>query len=124
MYKSPRIINPKGATLEDARKGAKDIGRMLESKQLKANVSKSKFVVIGSKKSRTKIQQNAEDKPTQIGTHTLENSTAEKNLGDKIYEDGTAASITDTLNSKLPLAKKNVTRYLIYSMTQGLYVLQ
>ena len=27
-------------TLEDARKGARDIGRMLESKQLKANVSK------------------------------------------------------------------------------------
>ena len=42
-------INP---TLDDARKGAKDIVRMLESKQLKADVSKPKFVVIGSKKSR------------------------------------------------------------------------
>ena len=63
---------------------------------------KSKFVVIGSKKSRTTILQNAEDKPIQMGTHTLENSTAEKYLGGKIHEDGTAASITDTLKIKIP----------------------
>ena len=32
-------------TLEDARKGAKDVVRMLESKQLCADTSKSKFVI-------------------------------------------------------------------------------
>ena len=39
-------------TLDDAR----NIGRMLESKQLKADVSKSKLVVIGSKISRTECR--------------------------------------------------------------------
>ena len=34
-------------TMEDARKGAKDVGRLLESKQLRVNTSKSRFVVIG-----------------------------------------------------------------------------
>ena len=38
-------------------------------------------------------------------THTLEYSVAEKYLGNKIHEDGTAASITYTINSKLSIAK-------------------
>ena len=50
-------------TLEDARKGAKDVGRMLESKQLKANTSKSKFVIIGQKQSRTEMLKDAENNP-------------------------------------------------------------
>ena len=33
-------------TLEDARKGARDVGRMLECKQLYANTSKSKYVIM------------------------------------------------------------------------------
>ena len=35
-------------TMEDARKGAKEVGRLLESKQLRANTQKSCFVVIGA----------------------------------------------------------------------------
>ena len=48
-------------TLEDARKGAKDIGMMLESKKLRANTSKSKFVVIGTPESRIEILKEAEE---------------------------------------------------------------
>ena len=33
-------------TLEDARKGAREVGRMLEWKQLHANTSKSKYVIM------------------------------------------------------------------------------
>ena len=40
-------------TLEDGRKGKKDIGRLLESEQLRANTAKSRFVVIRLQKSRT-----------------------------------------------------------------------
>ena len=54
-------------TLEDARKGARDVGRMLESKQLKANTSKSKFVVIGTPESRTEILKEAEANPIKMG---------------------------------------------------------
>ena len=54
-------------TLEDARKGAKDNGRMLESKQLRANTSKSKFVVIGTPESWTEILKEAEANPIRMG---------------------------------------------------------
>ena len=47
------------STIEDARKGAKDVGRLLESKQLRANTSKSRFVVVGQQNSRTNILKEA-----------------------------------------------------------------
>ena len=34
-------------TMKDARKGPTDVGRLLESKQLRANTSRSRYVVIG-----------------------------------------------------------------------------
>ena len=54
-------------TIEDARKGAKDVGRLLESKQLRANTQKSCFVVIGQRKSRTEILKDAEINPVRMG---------------------------------------------------------
>ena len=87
-------------TMEDARKGAKDVGRLLESKQLRANTSKSKFVVMGSKESRTKILKEAESNSIMMGTTVIENSKSEKYLGDQIHEDGCEASITATLNGR------------------------
>ena len=86
------------------KRSREDIGRIVESKQLKANVSKSKFVEIGSKKSRKKCLKRAEKNPIKMGDLILENSTAEKYLGDKIHEDGTAARITKTIKSRMPAA--------------------
>ena len=37
--------------------------------------------------------------------HTLDNSVAEKYLADKIHLDGTTVSITETINSRLLIAK-------------------
>ena len=78
-------IGYKNRTLEDARKGAKEIGRMLEleSKYLKAYVSNSKFVVIGSKKSRKACLKEAEKNLIRMGDHELENSASEKYFGYK-----------------------------------------
>ena len=64
-------------TLEDARKGARDVGRMLESKQLWANTSKSKFVVIGTPESRTEILKEAEANPIKMADTIIENSKSE-----------------------------------------------
>ena len=85
-------------TMEDARKGAKDVGRLLESKQLRANTAKSRFVVIGLQKSRTEILKEAAANPIMMGDMTIENSKSEKYLGDQIHEDGCKASITATRN--------------------------
>ena len=65
-----------------------DIAKM---NQLKNNVAKSKLVVIGSKKSREKCLKRAEKNSIKKGDLVLEKSTTEKYLGNKIYEDGTAA---------------------------------
>ena len=54
-------------TLEDARKGAKDVGRMLESKQLRANTANSKFVVLATPVSRTELLKEAEANPIKEG---------------------------------------------------------
>ena len=75
-------------TMEDARKGATDVGRLLESKQLRANTSKSRYVVIGHQKSRTEILEEAEINPTMMGTMVIKNSKSENYLGDQIHEDG------------------------------------
>ena len=88
-------------SMEDSRKGARDVGRLLESKQLRANTSKSKFVVIGSKQSRTEILKDAASNPIMMGTTVIENSKSEKYLGDQIHEDGCEASIAATLDGRI-----------------------
>ena len=55
-------------TMAHAKKEAKDIGQMLESKQLCANVSKSKYVIVGTEKSRTLCLKEAEFNPILMGT--------------------------------------------------------
>ena len=79
-------------TLEDARRGARDVGRMLESKQLWANTSKSNFVVIGTTESQTEIVKVAEANPVKMGDMIIENSKSEKYLDDQIHEGGCAAN--------------------------------
>ena len=69
---------------------------MLESKQLKAKVLKSKYVVIGPRKLRTECLKRAEKNPIKMGDYILENFASEKYLGDKIHEHRTAAGITET----------------------------
>ena len=39
-----------------------------------------------------------------MGAHILEHSASEKYLGDKIHEDRIAASITETIKGRMPLA--------------------
>ena len=91
-------------TLEDARRGAKDVGRLLESKQLRANTANSKYVIIGTPKSRTEILKEAEANQILMGDTIIKNSKSEKYLGDQIHEGGFAASISATLDSKIPTA--------------------
>ena len=57
-----------------------------------------------------RVPKRAENDPIKMGEHILENSASEKYLGDKIHEDGTAPSITETINGTMPAAiaiKKN-----------------
>ena len=60
--------------------------------------------MIGSEKSRIACLREAEQNTIRMGDHVLENSASEKYLGDKINKNGTAASITETIESRLPAA--------------------
>ena len=64
--------------LEDARKGVKDVGRILDSKQLRANTAKSRFVVIGTPQSQTDILNKAADNPIMMGDMIIKNYKSEK----------------------------------------------
>ena len=55
-------------------------------------------------KSRTELLKETEDNPIKMGETIIENSRTEKYLGDQIHEDGTAASIHETLNNIIPIA--------------------
>ena len=68
------------------------------------DISSSLFVVIRSQKSRTEILKKAAANPIMMGDMMIENSKSERNLGDKIHEDGCAASITATLDGRIPSA--------------------
>ena len=59
---------------------------MLDSKQLKANADKSKFVLIKDLQSRASCLKDAEERSIMfmMGTHKLGNSKAEKYLSDQI----------------------------------------
>ena len=60
-------MNP---TLEDAR----DVGKLLESKQLRANTAKSKYVVIGTPESRTEMLKQTEANPIMMLDTIIGNS--------------------------------------------------
>ena len=93
-------------SMEDTRRGATDVGRLLESKQLRANTSKLKYVIIGTQKSRTDMLKDAESNPVMMGETVIENSHCEKYLGDQIHEDGCAASIEATIKGRIKGAKE------------------
>ena len=69
-------------SMEDARKGAKDVGRLLESKQLRANTAKSKAVVLGPEEAREDILKTIREYPIKMGNQIVGDSAAEKYLGD------------------------------------------
>ena len=61
-------------------------------------------MVIGSPQSWTEILKEAADNPIMMGDMIIVNSKSEKYLGDQIHEDGCAASITATLDGRIPIA--------------------
>ena len=77
---------------------ARDIGEMLDCKQPRTN--SGKYVVIGTPELRIKLLKEAEKDPIMMGEHKLESSKSEKYLGDWINEEGTSASISDTMNKR------------------------
>ena len=61
---------------------------MLESIQFRANVSKSKYVIMGTGKLRTERIKDTESDPILVGEHEMENSASRFFLGDMINKKG------------------------------------
>ena len=65
------------------------------------NYSKSKNLIIGSKKFRQKTLQELQSDPILMGGKVLEHASQEKYLGDIIDEDWCEASITATIKGRI-----------------------
>ena len=90
-------------TLDQARRGAKIIGGTLAEKQLKSNLSKSRYVLLGSKEFKERTRREAKEAPVMMGNHIMEESPEEKYLGDMVHTYGLLASIPSTVNKCLEI---------------------
>ena len=88
-------------TLEQARRGSTLIGDTLAQKKLKSNLTKSRYVLLGSEEFKAKTRKEAKEAPVMMGSHIMEESPEEKYLGDQIHTDGLAASILSTIDKRL-----------------------
>ena len=100
--------------LEQARRGATLIGDMLAKKKLKSNLTKSRYVLLGSEEFKKKTRQEAQSNPVMMGSHIMEESPEEKYLGDMIHTYGLAVSILSTVKKRFNVlfSKINVTMNL------------
>ena len=89
-------------TLQNARVAAEKLDVALKNKLLSVNYSKSKNLIIGSKKFRADTLRELEANPIMMGGEVLEHSSKEQYLGDIIDERGCADSITETIKKRFP----------------------
>ena len=68
--------------------------------------------VCNTKKSRLDCIKDADSNPILMGDHKLYNSVSNKYLRDRINEKGTAASITETIDKRIPGRDKKVDEIL------------
>ena len=87
-------------TLEQAKNGCELLDDTLKSKLLSANYSKSKFLVVGSKKFRKETMEELKSNPLTMSGVTIEHSDKEKYLGDMIHESGCKESISETIKAR------------------------
>ena len=64
--------------MDQTREGSRDIGETLDSKQLRANTGKSKFLVIGPPELSIELLKEAEKDPIMMGKNKLESSKSHK----------------------------------------------
>ena len=86
--------------MNNVRKRARYIGKMLASNQLRVDAGKSKYVVLGSPQLRIELLKEAEKDSIMMGKHKFEASKSGRYLGDWINEDSTSASITETIDKQ------------------------
>ena len=88
-------------TVSNARISADRLDTALKNKLLSVNYSKSKNLIIGSKKFRQKTLKDLQSNPIVMGGEVLEHASQEKYLGDVIDEEGCEASITATIKGRI-----------------------
>ena len=88
-------------TVSNARVAAERLDKALKNKLLSVNYSKSKNLIIGSKKFRQKTLKELQSSPILMGGQVLEHASKEKYLGDIIDEEGCEASITATIKERI-----------------------
>ena len=74
------------STVEQVRNGCQKIDETLKQKLLRANYDKSKYLILGRGKRKSKMIKELEETPLKMGDKILEKVVTEKYLGDIIHE--------------------------------------
>ena len=80
---------------------------MLESKLLNINHDKSNFLIIGAKKARDKLKEEAERNPLKLGLHKLKEVEEIKFLGDYLCN-SLGEAVHKTVMKRLGMAKQAI----------------
>ena len=94
--------------VDSAQSGNYKMEVLAETKLLDYNVEKSCFVVMGSRKAKSEVNKELDEKPLMLCGKPMHREKQGKYLGDWLSEDGLAASAAITIDKRIGLAKLSV----------------
>ena len=86
--------------VDGAQDGVNRFQKLMGSKMLELNVSKSIYMVVGRKKNVSRIRKEIESKPILYNGTTLKEKETEKWLGDVLNVKGNKASTLSSINER------------------------
>ena len=96
------------SSVNDAQAGIIKLEQLAESKLLNYNMKKTKFVVIGEKKAKEKLEEDVDSSPLMLYNTPLKKSSAEKYVGWYLSDKGLANCAQTTIERRVGNVKKQV----------------
>ena len=98
------ILRGTGSVLS-ARAGNIKVAAVMRSKQLRLNQDKTGFIIFGKKKQVEEARKEIKMEPIMCGDFVTKEKVSDKWLGDIFHQDGLAASVSATIEDRVPKVK-------------------
>jgi hypothetical protein len=98
------ILRATGSVLS-ARAGNVKVAAVMRSKQLRLNPDKTGYIIFGKKKDVDELRKEIEMEPIMCGDIVTKEKVSDKWLGDMFHCDGLAASVSATIEDRVPKVK-------------------
>ena len=98
------ILRGTGSVLS-ARAGNVKVAAVMRSKQLRLNPDKTGYIIFGKKKQVEEARREIEMEPIVCGDFVTKEKVSDKWLGDIFHQDGLAASVSATIEDRVPKVK-------------------